>query len=118
MKRRRLLIAMGTLAFVAAIATWYSIRLAGPSVVTNALVGWSESSIRADYGSPVSDEAGYQSLALYVPPSLPPGPLRSLRFHPRGLFHPRGGTLCVWLVERDGEWVCFESCWYRDGVVF
>jgi hypothetical protein len=97
---------------------WVYARLSGPSVVDNALVGQSEAQIRTAYGPPEQDRPGYQPLALYVPPSLPPGPLRSLVFRPRGVLHPRGGTLCVWLVERDGQWVCFESCWFRDGVVF
>jgi hypothetical protein len=54
---------------------------------------------------------------MYVPPSLPAGPIRTLIFRPCGLLHPAGGTLWVWVVERNGMWVCFESCWFADGVV-
>jgi hypothetical protein len=94
------------------------VRFGSEPVQTNTMVGRTEVQIRASYGQADTDWQGYQSLALYVPPELPPGPIRTLIFHPRGLLHPEGGTLWAWVVERDGEWVCFESCWFANGVVF
>jgi hypothetical protein len=94
------------------------VRLCSEPVQSNTLVGRKEHQIRESYGQPNKDLREYQSLALYMPPELPPGPIRTLIFHPRGLLHPEGGTLWVWVVERDGEWVCFESCWYADSVRF
>jgi hypothetical protein len=82
------------------------------------VVGQNEKQLRTRYGHPDKDWQGYQSLALHVPASLPKEAIRTLIFHPRGLFHPEGGTLWVWLVERDGVWSCFKSCWFADGVQF
>jgi hypothetical protein len=87
-------------------------------VQTDILVGSSEALIRASYGQPDSDQTGYHSLGLSAPPTLPPGPIRTLIFSPGGLWHPEGGTLWVWLTQRNGEWECFESCWFADDVVF
>ena len=94
-------------------AKWF-----GPRVVNNALVGQTESQVRSAYGEPVSDEVGYKRLGVAQPPSLPPGPIRTLIFHPRGLSHLEGGTLWVWFHQRGADWVCFKSCWFADGLAF
>ena len=94
------------------------IRLCCPVVQDNTLIGESEAQLRESYGEPVKDWQGYQPVGL--PPDrtwTPQGTIRTLVFHPRGFFHPEGGTLWVWLRERDGEWVCFGSCWFKSGVV-
>jgi hypothetical protein len=102
-----------------AYAGWVGhVRLCGEPVQTNTLVGRTEEEIHRSYGRPSKDRPGYHSLGLYDPPALPPQPIRTLIFHPRGLLHPEGGTLWVWVAERDSEWVCFESCWFKDGVQF
>jgi hypothetical protein len=93
------------------------VRLDRESVSANTLVDRTEGEIRRSYGQPLEDWSGYQPLARHVPPTLPPGSIRTLIFSPDGLFHPEGGTLWVWVVERDGAWVCFESCWFADGVM-
>jgi hypothetical protein len=120
MPRRRKLLIVAILALpVLAYVGWAGVaRFGGESVQTDTQVGRTERQLHERYGSPAEDWPGYQSLALYVPPSLPQGPIRTLVFHPRGLLHPESGTLWVWVVERDGVWVCFESCWFADGVVF
>jgi hypothetical protein len=84
----------------------------GSHVINDALVGQTETEIRKAYGAPDRDWEGYEPLALHVPPVLPPGPIRTL------IFRPQGGTLWVWVEEREEGWVCFESCWYVDGVHF
>ena len=94
------------------------VRLCRPHVQTDTEVGRTEGEIRASYGQPNNDRPGYHPLALSIPPSLPHGSIRTLIFHLHGLLHPEGGTLWVWLVERDGVWVCFESCWFADSVRF
>ena len=102
-----------------AYAGWVGyVRFCLPSVQSNKVIGKTEGQLRASYGKPDRDRQGYRSLGLSVPPSLPQGAIRTLIFEPRGLFHPEGGTLWVWLVERDGEWDCFASCWFADGVKF
>jgi hypothetical protein len=94
------------------------IRFFGPSVENSELVGLDEAQILSDYGSPETDVQGYEMLGPEGPPSRPAGAIRTLTYRPRGLKHPGGGTLYVWLVERGGVWLCFESCWFRDGVQF
>ena len=94
------------------------VRMCGPAVQSNTFVGTTEAQLKNDYGPPEKDWQGYLSLAHVVPPSLPEGKIRTLIFQPHGLFHPKGGTLWVWVVERDGQWICFESCWFADGVKF
>jgi hypothetical protein len=92
----------------------YAQKRVGPGgVIDNALVGQSEQQISEGEGEPDSDREGYHSLGLYRPPSLPPGAIRTLIFDRR-----HGGTLWVWLERREEEWVCFESCWFEDGVQF
>src|SRR5262249_32657804 len=81
-------------------------------VIDNALVGRPEGQVREAYGEPETDSEGYIALGLYHPPSLPPGPVRTL------VFRRPQGTLWVWVNRRGGEWVCFESCEFGDGVVF
>lgn len=118
-RRRRALVIAGVALTLSAYLTWGAyVRYGRESVQTNTLVGRSEAEIRGNYGHPVRELDGYQALALYVPLSLPSGSIRTLIFHPRGLFHPEGGTLCVWVTEQDGDWMCFESCWFAAGVVF
>ena len=121
MKSWRLLLVLAALIFIFPAVVfngWWFVRFSGPQVVNNALVGQSEAQIRRAYGAPESDRTGYDGLAGEIPPALPKTPIRSLTFHPGRLFHPKGGTLCVWLTEQDGKWVCFESCWFADDVVF
>jgi hypothetical protein len=114
-----LLVIAASVLLVLPYTSWVAyVRLFGAPVQTNTLVGRTEARIRGSYGQPNKDWQGYQSLGLSLPPSLPPGPVRTLIFQPGGFFHPEGGTLWVWLVERDGEWECFESCWFADGIVF
>jgi hypothetical protein len=118
-RRRKLLVTVVLAIPIIAYGGWCGcVRLCYPAVEPNTLVGKTESQLRITYGSPDKDWQGYQSLAWDIPPSLPSGPIRTLIFHPCGLFHPEGGTLWVWVTERDGEWVCFESCWFEDGVEF
>jgi hypothetical protein len=118
-RRRKLVVELALLAPVLAYAAWAGyVRLGRPSVRNDTLVGRTEAQVRASHGEPEQDWTGYQPLALYVPPSLPPGPIRTLVFRPGGLLHPEGGTLWVWVTERDGVWVCFESCWFAGGVAF
>jgi hypothetical protein len=88
------------------------------SVRTNSLLCQTELQIRGDYGKPDNDLQGYNSLGLHYPDAMPRGPIRTLTFQTHGWFFERSGTLWVWVVEYDGEWVCFESCWFAAGVVF
>jgi hypothetical protein len=119
-KWRRVLFVLAILFLPAAAFAgwWLSVRFSGPGVVNDALVGQWEAEILNEYGTPVSDSPGYHSLGQYDPPSLPQASIRSLTFRPGILFHPRGGTLVVWLMQQDGSWLCFESCWYADDVRF
>ena len=82
-------------------------------VVYNALVGTLEGQIVAKYGKVSSDQSGYAALGLRHPQTLPSEPVRTLIFD-----HARGGTLWVWVRKRGTDWECFESCWFKDGVVF
>src|SRR5262245_37247947 len=116
--RKRLVVAVVALPAVAYLAWVGYVRLCCDPVQLDIMVGRTEGQIRVSYGPPDKDWQGYQSLALYTPPSLPPGPIRTLIFHPHGVFHPEAGTLWVLSTERAGEWVCFESCWFADGVKF
>jgi hypothetical protein len=118
-RRRKLLVVIAVALPVLAYVTWAGyVRFCRDPVQTDALVGRTEGQVWESYGKPDSDEQGYHSLGAYDPPSLPPGPIRTLIFHPRGLFHPEGGELWVWVTERDGVWVCFESCWFANDVRF
>jgi hypothetical protein len=118
-KRRKLLLVAAVVLPVLAYLGWAGyVWLGLPAVQSNVLVGLTESRIRGSYGEPQSDRAGYHALGPDDPPSLPPGPIRTLIFHPHGLLHPAGGELWVWLEQRDGEWICFESCWFRADVQF
>jgi hypothetical protein len=81
-------------------------------VVNNALVDQSEREIREVYGKPVIAKDGYHSLGSRRPCSLPNNPIRTL------IFKPKDGNLWVWLEKRGEEWICFESCWFADGVRF
>jgi hypothetical protein len=119
-KHWRLLLALAL--FLSAALTfpawWCIVRFSGPGVVNNELVGQLEDAIRSKYGVPVLDEVGYRGLGPNDPPPLPQGAIRSLTFRPGLLLHPKGGTLVVWLVQQNGAWVCFESCWFADDVKF
>jgi hypothetical protein len=118
-RRGKLLVVAASVLLVWTYIGWAGyVRFARPAVQSDTFVGRTEQQLRGSYGEPVKDWPGYQSLALYTPPSLPPGPIRTLIFHPYGLPHPEGGTLWAWFVERDGVWICFESCWFADGVIF
>lgn len=95
-------------------ARWF-----GESVVNNALVGQSESQVRSKYGEPRSEEPRYARLGIQPGYQLPAGAIKTLIFEPRGLLHLEGGTLWVWFRQQSsGEWICFESCWFADGVQF
>ncbi len=119
MTRHRVLLAAALALPVVAWAGWAGfVRWFDEPVQYGRLVGRTEGQVRASYGPPDTDWQGYQSLALYVPEVLPPGAIRTLIFHPRGLLHPESGTYWVWLAERDGVWVCFQSTWFADGVRF
>ena len=83
------------------------------AVIENALTGKTESEILAIYGKPDDDRAGYSRLGLEPPQSLPREPIRTLIFN-----RMDGGTLRVWVRNLGAKWVCFESCWYEDGVQF
>ncbi|VTU00258.1 unnamed protein product [Gemmataceae bacterium] len=117
-RRKRLIAAAVALPLVTYLVRAGCVRFNRESVQANTLVGRTEGEVRRSYGQPDEDWSGYHPLALDVPRTLPPGPIRTLVFAPRGLLHPEGGTLWVWVAERDGEWVCFESCWFADGVVY
>jgi hypothetical protein len=101
---------------LAAIVCAVVVRLArhyDARVISNALVGKRESEIVTQYGRPSSDHVGYTSLGFGERPPIPPGGVRTLIFK-----RADGGTLWVWLNERDSDWICFESCWFGDGVMF
>ncbi|MBX9581544.1 MAG: hypothetical protein K2X87_14685 [Gemmataceae bacterium] len=118
--RRRLLVVAGVVlvgvAAVAAPGLWA--RLFGPHVVTNALVGRTDGEIGREYGRPETDWDGYHRLGLKPPAGLPEGPIRTVIYSPRGLFHLEGGRLWVWLRRAGDGWVCFESCWFAGSVRF
>jgi hypothetical protein len=120
--RRGLLIVLAGLVTFVVVAVFVApglyARWFGRGVVTNVLVGQTETQIRGVYGTPAEDWPGYERLALKGPHNLPPGHIRTLVFHPRGRFHLEGGTLWVWLHQQGDAWVCFESCWFADGVNF
>jgi hypothetical protein len=119
MKWRRALLGL-TMLMVATLVFagwWLSVRFSS-WVVNDALVGQSEVEILRESGAPVSDRPGYHALGPNEPPPLPQAPIQSLQFRPGSLLHPKGGTLHVWLMRRDGKWLCFESCWYSDDVQF
>lgn len=119
MRRHKLLVVAAIVLPVIAYACWVGhVKFHGPHIQSNILVGTTEVHLRSDYGPPKHEWQGYQPLALSIPPSLPPEPIRTLIFHPQGFLHPEGGTLWVWVSKCDGEWVCFESLWYADGVQF
>lgn len=121
MKRRYVLLSLlaAPLLSVVFYLGWRSyVRSSMPGVLTNKLVGQSESQIRDKYGQPRTEWQRYEPLAGKVPGSIPIGPIRTLIFKPVGLLHPEGGTLWVWLKLSDGNWICFESCWYADNVRF
>lgn len=116
----RTLLILGALLPMLAYAAWSAIRHFAsrpePFVLANTMVGVAETRIRAEFGPPDQDLLGYQSFAAYRPPSLPPGPIRTLIFTTQAPAH-RDGALWVWVVQQQGQWICFESIWY-DGVVF
>lgn len=119
--RRRLLIGAGLVVLIILgvfVGSGLWARWFGPRVVTNDLIGQSEAQIRRMYGTPARDWPQYERLGLEEPRNLPPGPIRTLVFHPRGIFHLEGGTLWAWFHQRGDEWVCFESCWFADAVNF
>lgn len=93
------------------------VRLCGDDVRNNALVGQSEGRITAQFGPPVRESEEYTPLGhgRRFPPTEP---VRTVVFEPRGPFHLEGGTLWVWLRRSGDDWVCFESCWFADGVRF
>jgi hypothetical protein len=96
-------------------------RFFGPHVVNNALVGRSESQIVRSYDDPVCDWPGHEALGnsgTIDPPTKRPVALRTVVYHPRGLFHLEGGTLWVWYYQRGDEWICSGSCWFAGGVNF
>ncbi len=118
MTRRKLAVAAVVVVPVVAYAIWAGYaRCCRTAVQGDTYVGWTEAEVCGTYGTPDKDWPGCQPLALRMPPPHP-GTIRTLVFHPRGLFHPEGGTLWVWVVERDGQWVCYRSCWFADGVQF
>ena len=72
-RRRKLLVIAAVAVPVLAYAVWAGyVRFAGPAVRINTQVGRTEAQVRGSYGEPHQDWPGYQPLALYVPPSLPP----------------------------------------------
>jgi hypothetical protein len=84
-----------------------------PSVVNDALVGWTESEVIAEFGNPDKNLDGYERLGTETRP-VPAGPVRTLIYS-----HQNKGTLWVWLKQSsDGQWSCFESCWFAAGVRF
>lgn len=115
--RRRVLFAAGVVLILSAVGYTLWVRL-GPPVVTDALVGQTESQIVRQYGAPTAERPGYHELGLQSPVNLPPGPIRTLVFYLGGLWHLEGGTLYVWRHQQGDDWVCFESCWFARGVKF
>jgi hypothetical protein len=82
------------------------------SVLDNTLVGQTEPQIRKAYGMPAGDLSVYHALALQPPPKPLTSPTRTL------IFHTKTGTFWVWLEQQGNDWMCFESCWVKDGVEF
>jgi len=119
-RRRWLLVAAGValVVLLALAGPGLCTRLYGDHVDNNALVGRTEGQVAGSYGSAVREWDGYEPLGLSRPVRLPPGPIRTVVYEPRGLLHLEGGTLWVWFCRRGDEWVCFESCWFADGVDF
>src|SRR5262245_12240782 len=107
---RTLLIALAIGAVgVMALAIYFRPRT--PPVQWNTLVNDTEEQIRSRFGNPVKD-SGYELLGLEHRPKAVPGPVRTL------IFDLEGGWLWVWLTPEVDSWVCFESCWFADGVAF
>jgi hypothetical protein len=94
------------------------VRFCGDHVENNKLLGRTQRQLSHVYGAPVKEWDGYSPLGGAKPQRLPPGPIRTLVFEPRGLLHLEGGTLWAWFRLDGDEWVCFESCWFADGVQF
>src|SRR5262245_3532583 len=108
--RRRLWVVLGVAVILAIVAGAYQFgRKSGQTlgrrlidnvqVIRNAHVGQTKAAIRSIYGAPTRDRKGYRPLGPHVP-ELPPGPIRTL------IFHPLGGTVWVWLEQRGEEWIC------------
>ena len=119
-RRGRRLLHAGLVVLVVALLAWTApalwVRLFGPDVVNNALVGQTESQVRQGYGAPVSEYSEYLPLGLRTPQQLPSGPFKTLIFKLRGPFHLESGWQWAWFAQREGEWICLESCWFADGV--
>jgi hypothetical protein len=119
--RRRWLLACAGLVLAALLAVtgpglW--VRFCGSHVENNKLVGRTEAQVAQTYGAPVKEWEGYRPLGHADPGRLPPGPLRTLVYEPRGLFHLQGGTIWAWFHQDGDQWVCFESCWFSADVEF
>jgi hypothetical protein len=94
------------------------VRFCGHHVENNALVGRTRQQVAQVYGAPVHEWEGYSPLGRLSSAPPPSGPIRTMVFEPRGPFHLEGGTLWAWFRQDGDEWVCFESCWFADGVQF
>jgi hypothetical protein len=119
-RRRWLLVCAGLVlaALLAVTGPGLWVRFCEHHVVNNALVGKTERQVTQNYGAPVKDTEGYSPLGRFRPKQIPSGIIRTLVFEPRGLFHLEGGTLWAWFRQEGDVWVCFESCWFADGVPF
>lgn len=119
-RRRGLLVGAALVAAALLVVTgpglW--VRFCGRPVENNALVGRTQRQVTSTYGPPVRESDGYSELGHSAPMRLPDGPIRTLVYEPRGVFHLQGGTLWAWFRHDGGDWVCFESCWFAADVDF
>jgi hypothetical protein len=112
MGKREFILGAVIIAIAAPVAVRQIQRANRESVITSEHVGINESEIQQIYGSPEEECGWYRDLGPKARPNPPSGPIRTL------VFRTDGGTLWIWLELRGSEWVCFESCWFKDGVAF
>ncbi|MCE9560543.1 MAG: hypothetical protein K8U57_00680 [Planctomycetes bacterium] len=89
----------------------------GADMVYDKLIGQTELQVMWGYGEAYREYPGYSGVGGQVPdPSwtLPETAIRTVIYHPRGLFHPERGTLYVWYCQTEDGWVCFGSTWFSD----
>jgi hypothetical protein len=101
------------LAVVAALfGVWSAWLRPRPSVVEHQYIGWSEERVLDELGQPNRTIEGYQRVGTEGR-RVGRGPFRTLQYD-----EIDGGYLTVWLTRESGEWRCFESVWFREGVQF
>ena len=82
------------------------------------LVNKTEREIRDIHGEPQKEWDEYRPMGHNGDRDLPSGRIKTLVFSGRGGFNNRDGTIWVCFVERWRGWVCFESVWIGNSVMF